>query len=122
VNHCCKIRARAADFLAGRLDLFLAALEFQKLATWTRLEADHDLRIFAALLSESSHLPIGPERAHWAAEALARKDPEIQAIRGRWVELATKAAENLERRFAWALARRAELARLGVRGPVSKAE
>ena len=35
------------------------------------------MRAFTAIVSETTHLPIGPERAYWEPSALARKDAEL---------------------------------------------
>jgi C4-dicarboxylate-specific signal transduction histidine kinase len=117
VNQCCKIRARALDFIEGRTDMFAAASEIRRLAFWARLQGDPDVRTIEGLLSEATHLPTGREREYWAPEALAREDKEIGEIERRWNERIKQAARNLATRYEWAIERRAELARLGVHGP-----
>jgi hypothetical protein len=117
VKNCCKIRARARDLLERRLDLFAAAIEIDRLAHWTRLEEDADIQIFRKILGQSLRLPIGPEREYWQPHALLREDEKIQIIRAQWIGPAILAAKSIERRFVWAITRRAELAGLGVRGP-----
>jgi hypothetical protein len=116
VNLCRKVHARASDFVSGRCDLFEVIEELLKLQTWLRLKDDPDFQVFASIYAEARHLPFGPERAYWAADALARKDVELRAIKEQWFDRAMQASMNLEVRFAWAVARRKELARLGIRG------
>jgi hypothetical protein len=110
------VHARASDFVSGRREFFEVIEELLKLQTWLRLKDDPDFQVFAAIYDEARHLPFGPERAYWAPEALAPKDVELRAIKERWFGRAIQASRNLETRFAWALSRRKELARLGIRG------
>jgi hypothetical protein len=46
---------------------------------------DPDFNVFACIETETDHLPIGAERENWAADALDRKEQEVQAARA-WAE------------------------------------
>ncbi|HEY2664363.1 MAG TPA: hypothetical protein VGI47_08490, partial [Candidatus Binataceae bacterium] len=61
------------------------------------------------LRDELIELPIGRERKHWAADALAREDVKLNAIEDKWRTKAMKAAGNLEAKYAWSVAARATL-------------
>jgi hypothetical protein len=107
-NYCRKIRARAIDLLEGRLGVIEAARELSKLAYWTDLRSDDDLATFVAIDSETDALPVGDVRQYWSAEALQRKDPEIQHAEELYRQVALEAAERLTKRFTWALDARNE--------------
>ena len=69
--------------LSGQIGVLSAARQIKSLAF--RLHGDkyvHDkFRIFIAIDSETDHLPVGPERRHWAPDALVRKDADIRDTR-----------------------------------------
>ena len=89
-----------ASLTTGKIGLLLAA---RKLAVLRfRLigdKLDDDWRIFAAIDSETDHLPTGKERVHWQAEALAEKDIEIKESELFYHEPALAAAYRLIRRY-----------------------
>jgi hypothetical protein len=62
-------------------------------------DGDPDFTQFAAIESETDHLPVGPVREHWSPEALLRKDLEIKKVedfyRSRIVEPCKKLIERL---------------------------
>ncbi len=92
--------------LSGQIGVLSAARQIKSLAF--RLHGDkyvHDkFRIFIAIDSETDHLPVGPERRHWAPDALVRKDAEIQRYEDTWrpvaFEAARKVIESYERTIA----------------------
>lgn len=51
--------------------------------------------LFIAIDSETDHLPVGPERRHWAAQALASKDAEIHRYEESWRQDAFEAARKI---------------------------
>ncbi len=109
IRHCCQIHARAKDLREGKISLAEASVALGPLASWTRAESEQDFEVFRRLRDELIELPIGRERKHWAADALAREDTKIHAIEEKWRSKAMKAAGNLEAKFAWSLASRAAL-------------
>jgi len=109
IRHCCQIHARAKDLREGKIGLAEASVALGPLASWTRAESERDFEVFRRLRDELIELPIGLERKHWAADALAREDTKIHAIEEKWRSKAMKAASNLEAKFAWSLASRAAL-------------
>jgi hypothetical protein len=113
IKNCTKIRARAIDFMEGRLDIFAAARMFNLFATWTRAEDDPDLSIFRRIDNDIGSLPVGEVRALWAHHALAKEDAKIHAIREKWMEAAFAAALRLRERYAWSLEARAALRKAG---------
>jgi hypothetical protein len=113
ITHCCQIRARAEDMVAGRLGVIQAATAPVPLIFWTRAKDDPDLAVFARIDEESTVLPVGPERSQWAAHALEREDAKILAFEERWREEALQAARNLAKRYAWSLEARVMLRQQG---------
>jgi len=115
IKQCCQIRARAEDFLEGRIGLFDVAAQLRRLAFATRVHGDADFLVFDHVLGDSLGLPVGAERAYWSAEGLAREDVKIRAVETRWRELAVVAAKSLTVRYAWSLDARARLRSAGMR-------
>jgi hypothetical protein len=109
IRHCCQIHARAKELREGKIGLAEASVALGPLASWTRAESERDFEVFRQLRDELVELPIGPERKHWAADALAREDIKLQGIEDKWRSKAMKAAGNLETKYAWSLAARAAL-------------
>src|ERR1700722_16561095 len=109
IRHCCQIHARAKDLREGKITLAEASVALGPLASWTRAESEQDFDVFRRLRDELIELPIGRERSHWAAEALAREDAKLHAIEEKWRGKATKAAGNLEAKYAWSVAALAAL-------------
>jgi len=91
--------ARAYDLIHGRMGLVEVAREFRKYKTWLRLEDDHDLLLFDAICSDTSHLPFGSTRKFWNKEALAIKDQELRIIESRFRDRALEAARNIVARY-----------------------
>jgi hypothetical protein len=56
---------------------------------------DPSYRTFLGVVSESDHLPIGPDRKHWNPEALKRKDAEIERVANHYRPYVLKACEQL---------------------------
>jgi len=109
IRHCCQIHARAKDLREGKISLAEASVALGPLASWTRAESERDFEVFRQLRDELIELPVGRERKHWAADALAREDIKLRAIEDKWRTKAMKAAGNLETKYAWSLAARATL-------------
>jgi hypothetical protein len=109
IRQCSQIHARAKELREGKISLAEASVALGPLASWTRSESEQDFEVFRRLRDELIELPIGRERKHWAADALAREDIKIQAIEEKWRTKAMKAAGNLEAKFAWSQAARATL-------------
>jgi hypothetical protein len=109
IRHCRQIHARAKELREGKISLAEASVALGPLASWTRAESERDFEVFRRLRDELVELPIGSERKHWAADALAREDIKINAIEEKWRTKAMKAAGNLEAKFAWSLAAHAAL-------------
>ncbi len=113
IKHCTKIRARAEDYIEGRMGIFDTARALWALARWTRAEMDPDLLVFRRINDDIGSLPIGKVRDYWAPHALAREDVKILAIENNWRDAALAAANRLKERYAWSLEARAALRRAG---------
>jgi hypothetical protein len=113
IKDCTKIRARALELVNGKISLIDAAFALHKYAIWTHAESDPDLSLFNRILDDLLGLPIGPERAYWAAHALAREDLKIKAVVDQWQQAAINAATRLVDRYAWSLEARARLRSAG---------
>jgi hypothetical protein len=61
---------------------------------------DPDFAVFAALASETDHLPIRTVHHLWSVSALVRADEEIEAITSRYEARVRRACENVIRRFS----------------------
>ena len=109
IRQCCQIHARAKELREGKISLAEASVALGPLASWTRAESERDFEVFRQLRDELIELPIGRERKHWAADALAREDVKLHAIEDKWRTKAMKAAGNLEAKYAWSAAARATL-------------
>jgi hypothetical protein len=73
-----RMRLCLEDTIRGRVPLFDGLDALRRLAAdEPTLDGDRDLARLQAMLDAVEHLPIGPARAHWAAEALARHDREL---------------------------------------------
>jgi hypothetical protein len=77
-------RAKAAEVAAAVLDGSIPILDachlLDELAAGVDVPSDdHDFGIFSLIHSETDSLPIGRVRDHWAPDALARIEPDIQA-------------------------------------------
>jgi hypothetical protein len=113
IKDCTKIRARASELVDGKISLIEAALALEKLAIWTHAQSDPDLSLFKRIIDDLSGLPIGSERSHWAAHALAREDVKIKAVVDKWQHRGLNAASRLVNRYAWSLEARAGLRSAG---------
>ena len=59
----------------------------RKLLFWLRLpDTEPAVRTFTAIVSETTHLPIGQEREFWDPAVLASKDVEIATAEAEWRE------------------------------------
>lgn len=73
-----QVAALAAAVVAGRAPLVASTQRMAKLLYQLGLrEGDPAVRAFAAIRSETVHLPLGDERQYWDAAALRQKDEEI---------------------------------------------
>jgi hypothetical protein len=109
IRHCCVIHARACDVLEGKIGIIEAARAFMPLIFWVRANSDPDLAVFKRLNDAVIELPVGLERAMWAAHALAREDVKIRIVEMKWHDAALRAARNLKDKYAWSLDARAVL-------------
>jgi hypothetical protein len=90
----------AAGILSGEVPVLegchsLAALRWEIEVD----EQDPDFLAFAIISSEIDALPIGAVRIHWAPEALARLEPEIQSAIAWATPQALPACKSVVRRF-----------------------
>lgn len=90
----------AAGILAGEVPVLdgchsLAALRWEVEVE----DSDQDFVTFAMISSEIDALPIGAVRAHWAPEALAKLEPDIQSAVAWATPQALPACESLVQRF-----------------------
>jgi hypothetical protein len=75
----------ARAMLGGMLSFIEGARRLHSLRFAGKLDNDLDLLLFTGIDSETDALPIGPERIHWADEALEKLEPEIEAAE-RWAK------------------------------------
>jgi hypothetical protein len=96
-------RQRAADLARGILSGTLPLLEtchaLASLQTAVEVaDRDGDFETFLLISSECDALPIGAVRSHWAPEALARLEPEIQSAIAWATPLALPACRSVVQR------------------------
>lgn len=106
VKHCRKIRARALDFLEGRLGVIETTRAMLPLAHWTKVQSEPEFLLFRAIASETDDLPVGDVRAYWAADTLEREDVRIDAAEKLWREQVLCVAARLVERYQWAVRRK----------------
>jgi hypothetical protein len=97
-------RERAVDLARAVLDGTFPLLEgcngLASLQTAVEVpERDPDFETFNLISSECEALPIGAARAHWAPEALAKLEPEIQSAIAWATPLALPACRSVVQRF-----------------------
>ena len=92
--------------LAGELGVVAAARQITSLAS--RLHGDDLVRemfgVFVAIDSESDHLPVGPERRHWAQDVLVSKDAEIERYEESCRQEAFEAARKIIKSYEQTIA------------------
>jgi hypothetical protein len=90
----------AAGVLAGQVPILEACHSLAALRWEVEVEErDPDFVTFAMISSEIDALPVGAVRAHWAPEALARVEPDIQSAIS-WATLqALPACASVVQRF-----------------------
>ena len=72
----------AVRILEGTADVLEASIQMHRLSWLAGVEEDdEDFAAFSVVDSEIDALPIGPQRAYWSAEALARKEPDLERAR-----------------------------------------
>ena len=72
----------AAGILEGTTDVLEASIQMHRLQWLAGVEEDdEDFAAFSLVDSEIDALSVGPQRAYWSAEALARKEPDLQRAR-----------------------------------------
>ena len=90
----------AGQILSSSIDVLEGALQIHALRSQANVDdADAEFDAFTAVVSETDALPIGRQRAFWAAEALARKEPELARARSCARAALESACTNLIRRF-----------------------
>jgi hypothetical protein len=98
------VRRQAAEIAAGMLAGDVPVLEGCHSLAALRWElevadTDPDFVTFAMISSEIDALPIGEARAHWAPEALATVEPDIQSAIAWATPQALPACESVVQRF-----------------------
>ncbi|MCE0499538.1 MAG: DUF2489 domain-containing protein [Methylacidiphilales bacterium] len=102
-KQCRRLIARANELIEGRATVLETARKLIKYRFWFRAENDPDFQTFAAIDSETDHLPLGNVRQHWASEALKKKDIEIQQAETQFRPQAIEAAHNLIKKYGASL-------------------
>ena len=100
-------RARVAEIAQQVKAGTLSVLEAARLLVGLRHEVevaddDPDFLVFVGIESQTDHLPIGEERQHWAASALAGLEGEVTNAEESAKFESTQALDNLIGRFGTA--------------------
>ena len=98
------VRREAAEIASGMLSGSVPMLEGCHALAGLRWQVelddrDSDFFTFAIISSEIDHLPIGSVRQHWAPDALARLEPEIQSAIAWATPQAIPACRSIIQRF-----------------------
>lgn len=88
--------ALASGLLAGELGVIATARQLGRFRG-VEPEVAALLSVFISIDSDTDALPIGDERIHWNADALAREDSKIIAAEQHWRKDAIAAATQLVR-------------------------
>ena len=95
-----RARETAAAVLAGNLPCLRGALALLSLLDCCRVpQGDSDQLTLLSIASAIDHLPLGPERDHWAPAALERMAPEISAAEEHAGEAVIRVCNNIMARF-----------------------
>src|SRR5262249_7463846 len=86
--------ATAEEVLSGTLDVLYGCARLRHKLLIAGLSNDPSYLLFLGVWSESHHLPLGPDRQHWNAEALKRKDEEMELIATHYRSDVVKAIEE----------------------------
>jgi hypothetical protein len=90
----------AAGILAGEVPILEGCHSLAALRWEVEIEdRDPDFVTFAMISSEIDALPVGAVRAHWAPDALARLEPDIQSAIAWATPQALPACESVVQRF-----------------------
>jgi hypothetical protein len=90
----------ASAMLAGEIGIIEGSRLLCSLRSCIPLsDHDPDFLPFVGIDGETDHLPVGDVRQHWASDAHARKDQEIQAAETFYRERARSGCEHLLTRF-----------------------
>jgi hypothetical protein len=98
-----KIAETARDMLSGAMSFIEGARLINRLRWAAELaEFDPDILPFIGIDSETDALPLGEVRKHWAPEALAKLQPEIERLE-KWArDFGRLNCQNLIDRFGFA--------------------
>jgi hypothetical protein len=91
--------AIAREILSGSLDILNGCAKLDPLIDASVLKNDREFVIFTGVRSESDHLPFGPDRIHWDAEALKHKNEEIARVVAFYHQRVFTACRRLVERF-----------------------
>jgi DNA-directed RNA polymerase subunit RPC12/RpoP len=91
------IRSIAMELIAERIGVIGAARKLSGLRHYVEPQIAEVLMTFLAIDSETDTLPVGGDRKEWNAEALKRKDLEIEEAERMYRESAMTAAGELIR-------------------------
>ena len=98
-----KIAEAARDMLNGALSFIEGARLICSLRGRAEVaDFDPDIVVFVAIESETDTLPIGDARQHWAPEALAKLQPEINSAEKWAQEIGRAECRRLVDRFGTA--------------------
>jgi hypothetical protein len=90
----------ASAMLRGEIGVIEGSRQLCRLRfSCSSLDHDPDFIPFVGIDSDTDHLPVGEDRRHWAADALARKDIEIQDAEAFYRNHAIAGCERLLARF-----------------------
>jgi hypothetical protein len=90
----------AKDILSGIVSPVEGARSIAECRFKARLEDDPDILPFVGIASETEALPLGRERAHWQADALADLQDQIDKAQAWALTVATAHCQSLLMRSA----------------------
>ncbi|HVX91258.1 MAG TPA: hypothetical protein VHC20_06590 [Candidatus Paceibacterota bacterium] len=98
-KHCRQLKAYADRVAAGEIDILEGSIRILVFQVWLHAHDDRDFEAFRKVSDAAIGLPIGKERAHWQADALAKKDMLIDAIRRRHQGTVRSAASKIGEKY-----------------------
>jgi hypothetical protein len=98
-KRCRKVRALAQRIIDGKIGVIEGSIQMGAFQTWLHAHEEKEFRIFRAVYSASTDLPIGKVRELWEPEALREKDEEIRKIEIAYRARVIKAAAAIKERY-----------------------
>ena len=96
---CRKVRALAQRIIDGQVGVIEGSIQMGAFQTWLHATEDKDFKVFRAVYSDSTDLPIGDVRKFWDPTALNKKDQMIHEVEERYRRSVIEAAQRIKEKY-----------------------